>query len=120
MKHAMQEDMAFIVPGVLAGQCRCGAEFSVRVGDYPGPNAARLALRKRYADHIPVEDRRQGLLVNQYPGQERVAYLPEDEATALVQWHDNAGVYEGLTPDGLWLPIVEIRLADGRVFKIDD
>lgn len=64
---------------------------------------------------------RKGLLVNQFPGQERTAYLPSDEPTMLVQWHFDAEteLYMGLTSDGIWLPIIDIRLQDGRVFKTD-
>lgn len=60
-----------------------------------------------------------GLLVNVFPGLERTSIMPEDREVTLMSWREENDIRYGLTHEGEELPILEVRDAHGKVFKLD-
>ena len=60
-----------------------------------------------------------GLLVDVWPGRERTVIMPEDREVTLMSWREENDIRYGLTHEGEELPILEIRDAKGKVFKLD-
>lgn len=94
--------------------CRCG--WTTEAPDFD-------SAEKLYIDHIPENERRQCLLVDTY-GKETadeiiVLILPIGERTLLKSHYESDGLRYGIIDTGETLPIYEVRLNDGRIFKAE-
>lgn len=105
--------------GEVRGACRCGWSKRVSLAAHGSFEAAKSEWERLYCEHLPVEECETHLLVNQFPGQEETITLPLGRPVALESWQSFGGYHWGKLADGRELPIIEIRTADGRVFKAE-
>ena len=101
-----------------------------------GEDVIRL-LRAEYVAHLPLDQRKRGLKINLYPGdmgyegdedengEERQGMpmagcwiLPALEPVNVMKTYQ-ADVFYGITEDGETLPILWIKLQDGRIFQTE-
>lgn len=80
---------------------------------------AEAALEEAFRVHLPQDQRRLYILVDQRPGHVGNWIMPEGEPVQLSQWIEDNGTYRGLIGGDNWLPIGEIRTTEGRVFRME-
>ena len=115
--------------------CSCG--WKHELGQIVSRSAAERILDRAFVEHIPADRRRVYLLVDQRnsdptddsDSSDRLAMgnfiMPEGKPCNMLRWWQKGGLYYGraqgfgLGDPVLELPIGEIRLEDGRVFRTE-
>ena len=118
-------------------RCTCGWKSGVELG-VDGKPGVEKRMERDFVAHLPAE-RQTGLFVDARPYQigwikpptdERdgepqigirgVWIMPEGVPTRITSWYESEEVRYGVIEDGRTLPVVELRLEDGRIIRLDE
>lgn len=96
----------------VSGRCNCG--WSARKEGFARDDLTE-AIRDAYVAHLPPRARKPGLRVDLF-GDPQAFKLPRYEPVAITSWWESQGQFFMTTEHGETLPILWIRLQDGRIF----
>lgn len=100
-------------------RCDCGWAALIVVKDRSRAEIEE-AVEAKYREHLPPDERELYVLVDQRPGHEGNWLMPVGSPAIIRAWFESEGEYRAhLIGTPRIFPIGEIRIADGRVFKIE-
>lgn len=121
-KHIRRPDLG-PVSGKWHTACDCGWSASVPLLSTDGKTMNKplieAQLEKVFVEHLPADQRRLYLLIDQRPGHEAVWVMPLGEPAILESHGEEKGVRFGFINTGEEFPIGEIRTAEGQIFRIE-
>lgn len=106
-------------------RCDCGWTGHVELAPLHGSRAIEDALNDCFRNHLPERERRVYILVDQREGMEGNWIMPIGAPVVMHGFIERDGEYFGrISPEdnegSPYLPIGEIRLASGKVYRWND